>query len=148
MRPGAAAGPARDTARMSQANVEAVRLAYDVAYAERNIESVRAAVAAGWVFHGRSEFPGRQEYGLEEMPQLWADLDETYSEFSLTPEEFTPVGDDHVVVEVRTSARLRGSEARMEATQYHVWRVQAGKVRETWAYNTRQEALDAIGLRD
>lgn len=133
---------------MSQANVAVVRRAYEVAYAERRIDNVRDIADPDFVFHGRPEFPGRQEYGLEEMPQVWADLDDTYSEFNLTPEDFTPIGDEHVVVTIRTSARLRGSELRMDATQYHVWHVLAGKLRETWACNTWQEALEAAGLRE
>ena len=133
---------------MSQANVDLVRLAYDVAYTERSIEGIRDLVAPGWVFHGRPEFPGRQVYGIDEMPQLWADLDETYSEFNLIPADFTPVDDDFVVVTIRTSACLRGSQARVEATQYHGWRVRAGKLQEAWACNTRQEALEAAGLRE
>ena len=133
---------------MSLANVDLVRRAYDVAYVERSVENVRALASDDWVFHGRPEFPGRQVYRMEEMPEIWADLDETYSEFSLTPEDFTPIGKEHVVVRIKTSARLRGSELRMDATQYHIWHVQAGKLRETWACNTRQEALEAAGLRE
>ncbi len=132
---------------MSRENVEAVRVAYEVAYVERSVENVREAVAEDFVFHSRPEFPGRSRYGLDEMTQLWADLDETHTEFSLVPEEFAPVG-DYVLVTLRQSARMRDSAARLDSPVYHVWHVQNGKPREAWAYATREEALEAVGLRE
>jgi ketosteroid isomerase-like protein len=131
---------------MSRENVEIVRRAYEVAYVERSIESVRDAAAEDYAFHARTDFPGRALYRLEEVPQLWADLDATYSEYRLVPEEFTPVG-DNVLVTVSQSARLRGSDANVQSTIYHVWQVREGKVQATWAYGSRAEALEAVGLR-
>lgn len=128
-------------------NVEAVRLAYEVAYARRSVEDVREAFSEDYVFHARPEFPGRPEYGVDEMTQLWADLDETYTEFSLVPQDFVPTGSEHVLVTVRTSTRLRGSDARIESTAYHLWHVPDGRPRRTWGYSTRAEALQAAGLR-
>jgi ketosteroid isomerase-like protein len=86
-------------------------------------------------------------YRLEELPQLWADLDDTYTEFSLVPEDFALVG-EYVVVIVRVSARMRASDARIEETLCHLWHVRDGKAREAWSYNTRAEALEAVGLRE
>jgi ketosteroid isomerase-like protein len=132
---------------MSQENVEAVRRAYEVAYPERTVENVLDAVDENFVWHQRSEWPGRSLYRMEDMPQLWADLDDTYTEFSLVPEEFAPMG-EYVVVTVRNSARMRASDARIEATLYHVWHVRDGKAREAWTYSTRAEALRAVGLHE
>jgi hypothetical protein len=132
---------------MSRENVDTVRLAYEVAYAQRSVDDVRDAFAEDYVFHSRPEFPGRLSYRADDMPQLWADLDETYTEFSLVPEDFAPVG-DYVVVTLRQSARLRASDARIESTIYHVWHVQNGVPQETWGYSTREEALEAVGLRE
>ena len=129
-------------------NVEAVRLAYDVAYAQRSVEDVRETVAEDYVFHTRPEFPGRALYRADEMTDLWADLDNTFSEFDLVPEDFAPVGRDYVVVSDRQSARMRGSDARVEWTICHVWNLRAGEPEETWAYSTREEALEAVGRSD
>ena len=128
---------------MSQTNVQVVRLAYDVAFARRGIEDVRHAVAEGYVFHNRPEWPGR--YTVDEMPQLWADVDATFSEYTLIPEDFASVGDEYVVVTLTQGARMRGSEAHLETTIFHVWRVQNGKLRETWAFGTRDAAYEAAG---
>lgn len=131
---------------MSQESVEVVQRAYDVAYAQRSVEDVREHIADDFVFHNRPEFPGRSSYTGEQMPLLWADLDETYSDFNLLPVEFTEIG-DYVVVTLRISSRLRGSDTRIENSIWHVWHIEAGEARQAWAYGSRQEALEAVGLR-
>jgi ketosteroid isomerase-like protein len=130
---------------MSRENVAAVRRAYEVAYAERSVANVLDGVDESFVWHQRPEWPGRSQYRIEDMPQLWADLDDTYTEFSAVPEDFAPVG-EYVVVTVRISARMRASDRRIEGTQCHVWHIRDGKAREAWSYSTRAEALDAVGL--
>ncbi|MDX6674467.1 MAG: SnoaL-like polyketide cyclase [Solirubrobacteraceae bacterium] len=129
---------------MSEENVAAVRRAYEVGYAERSVENLLDGLDESFVWHQRPEWPGRSLYGVEDLPQLWADLDDTYTEFSLVPEDFAPVG-EYVVVTVRNSARMRASDARIEATLYHVWHLRDGKAREAWTYSTRAEALEAVG---
>jgi ketosteroid isomerase-like protein len=130
---------------MSEENVQTVRRLYEVAYAQRSVENVRDAVDEGFVWHQRPEWPGRSQYRADDMPQLLADLDDTYAEFSLVPEDFAPVG-EYVVVTARTSARLQASEARIDGTLFHVWHLRDGKAQEAWTYGTRAEALEATGL--
>ncbi len=67
------------------------------------------------------------------------------SDFSLAADDFEAIG-DYVVVTVKQSARLRGSDARIDDTIYHVWHVPNGRPRETWGYGSRDEALEAAGL--
>ncbi len=131
---------------MSQENVELVRSAYEEDYARRRIvDDLRDRFADDFRFHTRPEFPGRLVYHLDEIPALWADLDETYTEYSLVPADFTEVN-EYVVVTLEASARMKDGEARIEATLYHVWHLQDGKLREAWTYGTRGEALEAVGL--
>ena len=132
---------------MSQENVAAVRRAYEVAYAERSVDSMLDLVDENFAWHQRPEWPGRSQYRNEDLPQLWADLDDTYTEFNMVPEDFAAVG-EYVLVTVRTSARMRTSDARIEGTLYHVWHGRDGKLREARTYSTRAEALEAVGLRE
>jgi hypothetical protein len=81
------------------------------------------------------------------MTQIWADLDETYSEFRLVPEDYAAVG-DYVVVTIRQSARMRGSDARVESTIWHVWRITGGVVQEAWTFDSEEDALKAAGVTD
>ena len=133
---------------MSQENVQVVRLAYDVAFAQRSVEDVRHAFAEDYVFHSRREWPGRPLYTMDEMPQLWADLDDIFSEFTLVREDFAGIGDEYVIVTLRQGGRLRGSDVQLETTLFHVWKVRNGKPQETWVFGTREEAFaKAAGTR-
>ena len=130
---------------MSQENVELVRTAYREGYEHRTVEPLRNRVAGDFRFHMRRGWPGRPVYSFDEMTQIWADLDETYSEFRLVPEDFAAVG-DYVVVTIRQSARMRGSDARVESTIWHVWRIADGLAREAWTFDSEKDALEAAGL--
>jgi len=127
---------------MTEENVEIVRLAYEVAYVRRSIEEVREKFPEDFVFHSRPEFPGPPQYTVDDMPQLWADLDDTYTEYELVPEDFTVV-QDHVIVTIRQSALMRASDVRIETTIFHLWHVPDGTPRAAWAYSNRSEALQA-----
>jgi ketosteroid isomerase-like protein len=125
-------------------NVEMVRRAYEVGYAARSVEVLRETFAEDFLFHTRPEFPGGGAYGIDALTELWADLDDTYSEFSLVPVDYTAIG-HHVLVTLRQSTRLRGSDARLENTIYHLVRINDGKVAEAWTYVDRERALEAVG---
>ena len=129
---------------MSRENVELVRRAYEEGYARRSVEGFSGLFAPGFRFHMRSEFPGvRPWYALEELPQLWADLDETYTDYSLAPADFATFG-AFVLVTLSARARLRGSDAWVDETLFHIWHLADGRVLEAWTYGDEQEALDAI----
>ena len=132
---------------MSEENVEIVRFAYREGYERRTIETLRDMVADDFCFHMRPGWPGRPLYRFDEMPQAWADLDNTYTEYSLVPERFAAV-EDYVLVTLRQSARMRGSDARVESTIWHVWRLGNGKALEAWTFDDEQDALEAVGLRE
>src|SRR3954452_16589981 len=133
---------------MSQENVELVCRLYEEAYARRTVPTdLRERVADDFRFHMSPEFPGRSIYSRDEMPQIWADLDETYSGYSLTPTHFAELG-EYVLVTLQTSARMREGQGRIETTLFHLWRVQDAKGSEAWTYRTHEEALEAAGLRD
>jgi predicted SnoaL-like aldol condensation-catalyzing enzyme len=132
---------------MSQENIELVRAAYREGYQHRTVEPLRDTVAGDFRFHMRRGWPGRPVYRFDEMTQIWADLDETYSEFRLAPEDYAAVG-DYVLVTIRQSARMRGSDSRVESTIWHVWRITDGLVREAWTFDSEKDALEAAGLKE
>lgn len=126
-------------------NEALIRRAYDEGYANRTVESLRGSVADDFQFHMRAGWPGRPTYGFDEMTQAWADLDDTFTEFQLAPTGFVSAG-EFVIATLRQSARMRGSEARIEATIWHVWRVVDGLVREAWVFDEHDDALRAAGM--
>ena len=132
---------------MSRENIELVRIAYDVAWPQRSVDGFQDRFAEDFIWRQRPEWPGRSAYGRDEMPELWADLDETFSEYRLVAVEYAEAG-DYVVVTVNLSAYIRGSDDRIEGTVWHVWRVHDGLVAEVCVYSTRQEAVEAAGMHE
>jgi ketosteroid isomerase-like protein len=129
---------------MSHEQIEVARLAYDVAFVQRSVAGVRELVAEDFTWRQRAEWPGRSDYTIEEIPQLWADLDDTYTEYNLLPVEFVDVG-EYVVVTVETTARLRASDRRIARRLWHVWHIRNGLVLEGRTYGSRAEAMEAVG---
>jgi ketosteroid isomerase-like protein len=130
---------------MSQENIDIVREAYRVAFVERNVDGVLDRLHDEFEWKQRTDWPGRSVYKAAEIPLLWAELDETYPDMKLVPVEFEDAG-DYVIVTVETSARLRGSERRIEGRIWHVWRMRNGIALEGGSYGSRQEAAEAAGL--
>jgi len=130
---------------MSQENVEIVRGAYEL-YVKRAVDPYRAHFADDFKFHTQPGFPSQAVYGIDDMQTLWADLDETFTDYSVVPTDFVGVG-DYVIVTLQTSTRMKGSRARIEETIYHLWHVRGGKVLEAWAHSEREAALEAAGLQ-
>ena len=132
---------------MSRANIDLIRLAYDVAWPQRSIDGFQDRFADDFIWRQRPEFPGRSVYARDEMLELWADLDATFSEYKLEAVDYADAG-EYVVVTVSTSSRLRGSDHRVEATLWHVWRVIDGLVAEAVTYSSRRAALEAAGMAE
>ena len=103
---------------------------------------MREDFADDFVWYQRPEWPGRSTWSADDMPKLAAELDATFREYSLEPVDFSEVG-DHVVVEVRMSARLHGSDDRVEGAVWHVWRVVDGQLKETRNYAAKADAFRA-----
>ncbi len=132
---------------MSQENVELVRWAFEELHARRTVDvpGVEERIDPDYLFRGRSTFPGRTVYRLNEMPALWADLDETYTDHFLVPTHYEDLG-DQVLVTLEQTARLRGSNQEINQTIYMVWFVVGGKLRETRTFGDKAEALESAGL--
>jgi ketosteroid isomerase-like protein len=121
-----------------------VREAYAVAYVRRSVDEMRDRFAPDFEWHQRAEWPGRAVYRVDELPSLWAELDETYGEFELEPVDFVDA-DSCVIVEVHTSARMRATDDRVEGVIWHVWHLADGVVTGVRVFTERSEAFAAAG---
>jgi ketosteroid isomerase-like protein len=136
---------------MSRENVELVRRVYDAA-ARRDGATVFAAydpevewdvsrspmarLVGGGVYRGRD---GLRSF-FRAYHEAWGHID-------YRCEELIDAGDDVISVDVeRASGKASGAE--VEMTQYAVWTIRGGKlVRVVW-FPTREQALEAVGLRE
>lgn len=84
--------------------------------------------------------------GHEGMRQYFEDVARIWDELEVVPHEYRQVGDSVVVLGRVYGKGLDG--LLVDSPASWVWRVENGKVRAGHAYTSRQEALDAAGLRE
>jgi ketosteroid isomerase-like protein len=85
--------------------------------------------------------------GLEGVHQWQRLIDEIWVDWDFEAEPFFDAGDE-VVAFVRTSGTARQSGAPVEIAVAHVLTLQDGRVTRTKVFLDRQEALEAVGLRE
>ena len=74
-------------------------------------------------------------------------IDEIWIDWDFDAERFFDAGDE-VAVFVRVSGTARQSGASVEISAAHVLTVRDGRVMRTEVFLDRQEALEAVGLRE
>ena len=133
---------------MSQENVEAVESLF-AAFAEREFE------AATNVMHPEIEIrpgivggPEKTVYrGADGMRRFWDDVDSAWSEFVIEVEELRDLG-EQVLVLGRATARGPGSGISLDQAGGWIADLRGGRILRFRSFSTRQEALEAAGLRD
>ena len=133
---------------MSQENVEVVEALFaafaarDSAAASRVLDpsvEIRPVIVGG---------PEGVVYrGQEGMRQFWADVDAAWAEFRITPEEFREL-DGKVLVLGRAFARGTRSGITLDEPAAWMVRVRDGMIVDFQSFSSRQQALEAAGLRE
>ena len=129
---------------MSKENVEIARAALD-AYNRRDLEAALKHAAPDCEFDwSRSVGPQRGVYGPGEFRKL--DLAQTLESVRIEAQEFIAAG-EHLITPLIGYARGRDG---MEVTARFsaLWTFREGKVVRVTLYQERQEALEAVGLRE
>jgi ketosteroid isomerase-like protein len=72
---------------------------------------------------------------------------EAFTAMWFEPQEFIDAG-DRVVVRVRTSGSARHTGIAVEFERIHVWTYRGGKVARLDIFASKQQALEAVGLRE
>jgi ketosteroid isomerase-like protein len=135
---------------MSQENVEAIRKVYEAMargdfWAAREVfdpeiewtwSSSTSGVTGGGSYHGIE--------GVEAATRDWFDV---WDWFWQEATEFVDAG-EHVVVVTRTHGRPKGTEREIEGTAADVWTFGDGKAVRFRSYDSRPEALAAVGLSE
>jgi ketosteroid isomerase-like protein len=85
--------------------------------------------------------------GHEAMRRYWEEWFEIFDLVRIEPEELIDT-DERVVVVMRVVVRPKGSDAEMDIRYATVYTVRNGRVVRGREYATREEALEAAGLRE
>jgi ketosteroid isomerase-like protein len=133
---------------MSQENVEIVRREY-AAFAARDWEALADLCHPDLEYETLGVAPGRLR-GFREITTFFDAWAELYGEFRVWPEEIVEAGDKVVAVERHSARGLKGSEA--DGTVGHSFAClisfKDGRICRVKEYATREEALEAGGLRE
>ena len=140
---------ARDTGRaMSQENVEIVRLGFeaiergDLALLEESTLPDVVMIQPPEVPDAKTyEGPGAIREAMEDWPAQWED-------FRLDLLDIIDVSDDVVVSVTRHRGRGRESGIEMDFEVFYVHHVPGGKLARLEMFFSREQALDAVGLRE
>ena len=140
---------------MSQEHVEVVRRIYE-AVARRDRETILALydadVEIDWSADTLAEHLGGTSWaghdGLAIMRSFDRELRDAFENFDTTCEELIDAG-EHVVSVSRYRARGRKSGAEIDGPlQFGVWSFREGRVTRVVWFQTRAEALEAVGLAE
>jgi ketosteroid isomerase-like protein len=131
---------------MSQENVEVVRGLYEAWNRSGGIpplESVDPGIEVEFV-GGIMDGAYRGHAGLSEaLESFWG----AFAAPHIDVEDCFPAGDD-VVVTVHYYGRGKASGVEVDLRGWHVWTVRDGKAVRWLVVGTRDEALEAVGLRE
>lgn len=130
---------------MSQQNVEIVQQGFEhfAATGEPHWESFDEAVEV----HDHDTMDQDGYRGHAGVGRWLEDWGAAWSGFTMEPEEFLDVG-ERVVMVFRMKATGRSSGAAVERQDAMVFAVRGGKVVRIDYYNSRQQALEGVGLSE
>ena len=136
---------------MSQENVEAVRAAFE-AWNAGELPDVISRFHPGIVYHPRADEPDPNPHvGRDAYERLISGFLDSFSEVTFEVREVIDAG-DHVITSTVLHAVLHGQEGASGAgvgdTYVFVYKLRDGLVVAGWEYRTKQEALEAVGLRE
>jgi uncharacterized protein len=134
---------------MSRENIEIVRDGFEAfnrgdldAWFEHMTDDIDYRAAEGAPDdHG----PIKGKDALRAYVQDWLDM---FDDFRAEAVELIEAGEDKVVLVLRISGRAKLSGVETDLTYAELWRLRDGKVAWGRQYWTRDEALEAAGLRE
>jgi ketosteroid isomerase-like protein len=134
---------------MSQENVELVRGTIDSLNRrdlDRVLEAAHEDFEADWL-NSIAPHSGVHR-GRERARELFESFLEAWDEFRWEPQEIIDVDDARVVSVSRVRMRGLGSGVEVDATGASLWRITGGKVRSIKIYQSKADALEAVGLSE
>jgi ketosteroid isomerase-like protein len=134
---------------MSQENVELSLRALD-AWNRRDVDALVALVSPDVVWEENPELPGLREVyrGRAEVRAWMEEVLEVLENLHVEVAKITELGDDRVFGETVLTARGKGSGVPVELRFWTVGSFAEGMITRRQVFWTRDEALEAAGLRE
>ena len=134
---------------MSQENVEIVRRVFE-SINRRDVDGALENAADDFeVDWSNSLSPDKGIYrGKDQVRELWATFVEAFDELQWDAEEIIEVDESRVIAVNHVRMRGRGSGVEVDATGVQLWTISGGKAQSVKLYQSKDEALEAVGLRE
>jgi uncharacterized protein len=133
---------------LSEENVNLARRGYE-ALAAGDLEAVLALLdpdVSVEVHTGRPDLP-EVLHGHKGFLENLQGLTEVFEDIEIEPEEFIDLG-EHLVVPIYTAGHGRSSGIKVENRVVHIWTIRDGKAKRFRVFESRQQALEALGLTE
>ena len=131
---------------MSQENVEIVKAAID-AYNREDWDAYFKDLAPGFELDfSRAVGPWRGVFGLDQARRVMEEIREAWESAWLEPHEFIEAGD---LVVVPGTQHVKGRDGiEVAARGAFVWTIRNGAIERMVMYQSRQDALEDLGLSE
>jgi ketosteroid isomerase-like protein len=128
-------------------NLETIRRIYGVNWAsvagqDQGLAGVTELVAPSFTYNLDPAI-GRSLHDISDIRVFLQAIEEDFRDLSLTPEEFEPVGEDHVVVVGTVHGQGRLSGIPFSSPFSHLWRLEDGRAVRLDGFLDPQKARDA-----
>jgi ketosteroid isomerase-like protein len=133
---------------MSQENVERFRLFHE-AWTRGDVETAEALMGDVIApdFEMQPLYLGQVYRGLAGLRKMWADIFETWEDYRLDLEEIVDLG-EHLLIVGRVVGRGAGSGVPIDQPIAILGTFKGGKLVRGESFTSRDEALEAAGLRE
>ena len=131
---------------MSRENVKVVREAWEASERQDN-EALFPLYDADVEIQGPFGLDDRVFRGLTGVQEFWRDWLASWGELESDVEEWIDAGDDVIAV-MHVWGQGKRSGVPVETRQSHVWTVRGGKLWRLRVYDTKDDALKAVGLEE
>jgi hypothetical protein len=134
---------------MSEKNVELVRGTIDL-FNAREIDQALDGVPDDFEMDWSNSIgPLKGIYrGRQEVMRLWTSFLDAWDEVQWDPEEVIEVDETRVVVVNHVHMRGRGSGVDVDAIGVQLWTFKAGEAQRVKLYQSKAEALEAVGVSE
>ena len=134
---------------MSQENVEVVRRFYE-SWSKQDLAGVLDCAHAEFQFDwSASQAPfGGIYVGHEGFKQFWTEHNDGWEEFGLRIAEVVECAQDRLITVTLVSGQGKGSGVRITGTGAVLWRLRENRVLSAKLFQTKEEALEAVGLSE
>jgi uncharacterized protein len=131
---------------MSEESVDVARKGYE-AFRRRGVDGILEFLDPEIEWRAWSRFAREPNVvrGHDGVRQLFSVYEENFTDLRAEPLEFIDSG-DQIVVPFRLSGREKGTGEEMQMELFHVWTVAGGRAVEVQVYESRRDALKAVGL--